>query len=307
VSELAETLAALDAALQRRAALFAQADLDAFRLFHGWSEGCPRLEIDRWGPALTIEARETTAELALAVAEHLAGRLECDSITLKVRGREPSTVHGIAPGTVIVREGRLRFAVEPQRPHNPGLYLDARGARRWLLESSSERRILNLFAFTGSLGLAASLGGARSVTHVDSQASALDRLRRNYRLNELRIDDRDLVRLNIYQHLRKRGAQRQHYDGIIIDSPPYAPHKDRTPGERGVFALARLARAMLAPGGWMLCFFHHLPEPRDELEAKIVRDCGGDLQIAWRGESGEDFPETSPAHKSRMTAFRAPH
>jgi len=306
-NELDELLAAVDAAVHRRESVFAAGDVDAFRLFHGWTEGCPRIEVDRWGSALTIEARETTADLASAIGGHLVGQLECDSITLKVRGRDPHLIHGTAPGTVLVREGSLRFAVEPQRPRNPGLYLDGRPARRWILENSRERRILNLFAFTGSLGLAASAGGARAVTHVDSQSSALDRLRANYRLNELRIDERDLVRLNIYQHLRKKATQRQRYDGIIIDCPPYAPHKDRTPGERGIFALARHARPMLAPGGWMLCFFHHLSEPRDELEAKIVRECGDDLEIAWRGSSGDDFPETEPAHKSRMTAFRVPH
>lgn len=293
---------AIDVAVARRESLASQ-DMDAYRLFHGWSEGVPRLEIDRYGPTVVVDARPSLSDLVDDVAAHLSTQHGFESVVVKVRGGEPRVAVGEAPGTVIVREGDLRFAVQPARPRNPGLFLDARSARTWLLANSAGRRVLNLFAFTGSLGLAASTGGARSVVHVDQQRSALERTRDNYRLNDLAIDDRDLVRLNIYQHLRRNSARRLSYEGVIIDSPPYAPHKDRTPGKRGLLAIAENVRPMLAEGGWMLCFFHHMRKPRAELEDEVLNACPG-MRVIWRGQSGDDFPEDDERDKSRMTAFQ---
>jgi 23S rRNA (cytosine1962-C5)-methyltransferase len=296
-------LAALDAAIARRAPLAADPELDAYRLCHGWSEGLHRIEIDRYGPVATIDARPSVSALGETLAARLHRQHGFESVVLRTRGHAPRVVHGPSPGTIEVREGPLRFAVQPERPRNPGLFLDARSTRQWIRQNSKDRRVLNLFAFTGSLGLSASHGGARSVVHVDQQRSALERTRENYRLNQLPIDDRDLVRLNIYQHLRKSAASRLRYDAVIIDAPPYAPHKDRTPGQRGIFALAELVRPMLEPGGWMLCFFHHLQRSRADLEGELMGRCEG-LEVLWQGQSGDDFPETDERNKSRMTAFQ---
>jgi 23S rRNA (cytosine1962-C5)-methyltransferase len=209
------------------------------------------------------------------------------------------------PRPTLVRELGLRFAVELWQPRNPGLFLDARPARAWIRGHSEGRRVLNLFAFTGSLGIAAAAGGARGVTHVDSQKRALARCRDNHDHNGLHIDDRDLVRVNVYQHLRRASAQRRQFDAIIADVPPesYASRRnDRTPGARGVAGLAASMTRMLAPGGWMLCFFHHGGE-RGEREAEVLRAADAPLEIAWRGGSGPDFPEADLRRSLRLTAF----
>lgn len=203
----------------------------------------------------------------------------------------------------------LRFAIEPARPGNPGLFLDARPARAWIRAHSRGRRVLNLFAFTGSLGVAAAVGGAASVTHADSARTALRACRHNHELNRVPMDDRDLARVNIYQHLRRKAAARQRFDAIIVDPPPLtglALRSDRTPGKRGPFALAPLVSRMLAPGGWILCFFHRDPRAPEEFEQEFVDAAGVPLDVIWRGQSGPDFPETSPARKLRLAALLRP-
>src|SRR5262249_43288443 len=162
----------------------------------------------------------------------------------------------------VVREpGGLRFAIDLGRAGNPGLYLDARPVRAWLRGGAAAgRRVVNLFAWTGSLGVAAAAGGARPVTQADSHAASLVWCRSNAELSGVACDDRDLARMNVYQHIRRAQAGRQRYDAIILDPPPgpEAPRpKDRTPGLRGVAALAAPSARMLEPGGWLLCLFHH--------------------------------------------------
>ena len=276
------------------------------RVLHGWGEGCPGLEIDRYGDAAVVEHSPELAPLALS--ELLAALDDChrfDAVVARPRGfgAAPVALRGSLERRVVVEDG-VRFSIDLARAGNPGLYLDARPARGWIRAHSAGRRVLNLFAFSGSLGVAAALGGARSVTHVDSHPGALDWCRHNSELNGIAVDRRDLARMNIYQHLRRAQAGRQHYDAILLDPPPGPAEprpKDRTPGQRGVAALAPLCARMLAPGGWLLCFFHHDRRPREEIEAEIA--AAAPLEVLWQGGAGADFPEPDPARALRVTAF----
>lgn len=299
------------AALAAREELARSDQLDCYRLLHGWSEGCPGLEIDRYGGAVVIEHRADLAPLLPEVLAALDAHRRFERVVARPRrlGGAPVALRGALEPREVVCEDGLRFAVDLARAGNPGLYLDARPARRWLRTAAAGRRVLNLFAFTGSLGVAAAAGGARSVTHVDSHAGALEGCRRNSELNGIAVDRRDLARINIYQHLRRAQAGRQRYDGIILDPPPGPEEpkpKDRTPGRRGVSALAPLVARMLAPGGWLLCLFHHAGASRDELEGEVRAAAGVPLEIGWRGESGPDFPEPDERRRLRITAFVRP-
>lgn len=297
-------------AWQRRGALH-DSGVDAYRIFHGWAEGCPGIAVDRYGDIAIIQYYARRAALVGAV---LAGLDACRRFGL-VLGKPHNQVPRVLRGELgrepsLVHEDGLRFWIEPWRRGNPGLYLDARPARQWIRESSRGRRVLNLFAFSGSVGVAAAVGGARNVVHVDMQTSALALCRANHALNGVPIDDRDLMRANLYQHLRRTAAGRQRFDAIIVDAPPLsdsARKSDRTPGGRGVVGLAPLVARMLDPGGFMLCYFHDRERSRGELEAEVIAAAGeiGDtaLEVIWRGTSGPDFSEREPDRTLRLTAF----
>lgn len=64
-----------------------------------------------------------------------------------------------------------------------GLFLDMQSVREYLAVSSSGFRVLNLFCFTGSLGVAALAGGAREVVQVDVSKMALTWAKENFELN----------------------------------------------------------------------------------------------------------------------------
>ncbi len=287
-------------------------ELDCYRIVHGAADGCPGLEIDRYGDAVVIAHWPELAPRLGEVLEALDHHRRFDVAIARPRGREagfavsPIVLRGSPPAgpAWIVREHGLRFAVDLMRAGNPGLFLDARPVRRWIRAHAAGRRVLNLFAFTGSLGVAAAAGGARQVVHVDSHRGALDWCRANGALNGLPVDERDLARMNIYQHIRRGQAGRQRYGAIILDPPPGPEQprpKDRTPGRRGPLALAPLAARMLEPGGWLLCFFHRDARERATLEAEVAA-ADARLDILWRGESGPDFPD-APDRVLRVSAW----
>ncbi len=216
-------------------------------------------------------------------------------------GTEPA-----APLTVW--DNGLQFLVEPYHRQNPGLFLDARPVRRWLIENSNGRRVLNLFAFTGSLGLAARAGGATQVTHLDQKREPLKRAQENHALNRLPLDDRSFLSGNIYAHLPRAKRAGVQFDGIILDPPPQLPGKKRKSRPKGqdYAGLVPLVTPLLAPGGWLVCFFHRYDQCLDQYEEQVFGASAVPLEKQTLLTSGDDFPETNPEHKLRVVVFSRP-
>lgn len=290
-------------AWKKRAALRAEPDLDCYRVFHGFSEGAAAFVVDAYGPVAIIRFGEDQRDNVAAAAALLHEHCGFETVVAKERRGTAALVCGAEPeATVWVRENGLRLGIEPLQERNPGLYLDARPARQWLRANSAGLRLLNLFSFTGSLGLAASMGGARSVIHVDLQRRGHERCRENYKANGLSIDGRDLVRGNAYQHMRRAAKAGQRFDGIVVDVPP-GLHRGSATSFEGTCGLAADLVSMLSENGWVLCFFHHIAQSHEAVEASFAQAAGCALKPLWRGTSGEDFPENDPTKKLRLSAL----
>lgn len=301
----------LEAAWERRSSLHDDPGTDTYRVLHGHGEGRPGIAVDRYGAVFVLRRGEVEDEQPAAaeadrdaVGAHLAAagipqaRVLLDRGPRASRGQPARKAPSV--GAVRVREGGLRYEVTPARGANPGLYLDARPARAWVRSHAEGRRMLNLFAWTGSFGVAALAGDARSVVHVDQQKRGLARARANHALNDQRIDDRDLVRDDVYRVLRKAATRGQRFGAVVIDAPPVVPRR----GARGQ-DLARLvprARAVLADDGWILCTFNRRHVTTVDYEAGILEACP-DLRVIARGTSGIDFPEADPERKLRFAVF----
>jgi 23S rRNA (cytosine1962-C5)-methyltransferase len=251
--------ARVEAALERRAALFASEGTDAFRLVHGEADGLPGLAIDRLGSALRVlvvgrsalllreAAREAAARgmrertgLDAAVIEvvHLrrpAGakaRLVCARL---VAGELEPQAEARA-GRLVVRERGLRFAVDPgladptRSVPAVGLFLDQRENRARLAKlarrapEGSGGRWLNLFAHTGAFSAALLAAGARAVVSVDLSARYLRWLEDNLALNrDLGVDPghHTTVRREGRRFLDELAAG-ERFAGIVLDPPTAA-------------------------------------------------------------------------------------
>ncbi len=187
------------------------------------------LIIDRYGSAVVITTFNTGFDVDALLEElgHLDG---VSAWYLQARQPDlgqlvaPTLVAGIAPGAQIVEEGALRYGVDVERGLNPGLILDTRVVRRRLTGSALRgMRVLNLFSYTCTMGLAALAGGALSVVNVDSSRSSLARGKQNYGHNSRPVDERDFIKDDVFKQLsemRKRGVV---FDAVICDPPPRLP------------------------------------------------------------------------------------
>jgi len=242
----------------------------------GREEGAPGWTVDRYGDALLLQCfveggapPELLDELLTALNSLVGSSL---SIYLKepraprslggdgrlVRGIESAPISGdllaSRPGRMRVHEEGMHFAVDLCHGHNTGLFADARSMRRWVRGHSEGRRLLNLFSYTAAFGVAATLGGARSVENVDMVASAVQRGRANYALNGLPGDSRSHLRSEVFAFLKRARKRGDTWDGIIADPPPVAT-QGKTRGFNPARDQSRLMEHIgpcLAPGAWLL-------------------------------------------------------
>ena len=241
-------------------------------------------------------------EALKTIAATLLACYPFDLIVSRPHKKPAHILHGTAPAAPIeILDNHIKFYIEPLAAH-PGLYLDARPARTWLIQHSKNRRILNLFAHTGSLGLAASVGQAHSAIHIDTQKRSLRRIRSNYQLNGVPLDDRDLVCNNVFTFLTRSVTP---YDGIILDPPPRLPRvNQQTTKDQNFQSPIPAVLDQLAPKGWLLCFFHRNAPQYQSTPDDVHTISSRPLKTVWTGTSGDDFPESDPDAKLRFAAYQ---
>ena len=121
-----------------------------------------------------------------------------------------------------VQEGPFKFWVNLYRYLDTGLFLDHRPLRNYLLKECEDKKVLNLFAYTGSLSVAAALGGA-TVTTMDLSNTYLDWAEDNFKLNDIRVDAHKFYKTDVLEWLR--GKDTQTYDIILLDPPSFSNSK----------------------------------------------------------------------------------
>ena len=82
-----------------------------------------------------------------------------------------------------IRENDTWYAIDPMINRDASLYLDTRNVRLWARQNLRDKSVLNTFAYTGSLGVAALAGGASRVVQLDLNRQFLNVAKDSYTLN----------------------------------------------------------------------------------------------------------------------------
>jgi 23S rRNA (guanine2445-N2)-methyltransferase / 23S rRNA (guanine2069-N7)-methyltransferase len=170
------------------------------------------------------------------------------------RGQSQYQKVGEQRAVLDVREGDLSFEVNLSDYLDTGLFLDHRVTRSLVRAEAEGKRMLNLFAYTGSFSVAAAAGGARETTSLDLSNTYLEWTRTNLARN--RFTDagrhrtvRDEARAFLL-HRARRGEPP--FDLVVVDPPTFSRSaKSETPWdvERDHAELLGLVADNLAPAG----------------------------------------------------------
>jgi 23S rRNA (cytosine1962-C5)-methyltransferase len=211
-------------------------------------------EIDTGWQQDEAEHAAWLAAVQATVARALA--LPASSIVTKQRmkrhGREQHTRTGVAGTEFAIAESGLRFLVNLEAYLDTGLFLDHRTLRGMVRERAAGRRVLNLFAYTGSFTVYAAAGGATTSDTVDLSNTYVDWAARNFALNALDSRQHALIRADVLTWLDRARVEGRRYDLIVLDPPAFSNSKAMDGVldiQRDHAALVNATRVLLDPGG----------------------------------------------------------
>lgn len=263
----------LDAALKKRTDLLTDSDTDCCRIFNGFYEGCSAFSIDRYAETAVILWQEKktppSRDLLEVLTAFCSGIPEITSVLYKNRyDPDPQARLGrLLAGTDIAvkcREWGHTYPLRLTMNKDCGFYLDSALLRKWLLLNSAGKRVLNTFAYTGSLGLAADYGGAAKVTQTD--------MNRNYLQH---IPGEEIIIGDFYRVMGDLRHSERLFDVVILDPPFFSvTGAGRVDQTRNCIALANKIRPLVADGGQIIIINNALFLPGADFAGQISSICG---------------------------------
>ncbi len=217
----------LSAALERRQALMQSDPLHrgAWRFFNGFTEGCGELAIDLMGRTAVVQDYGKEGLNEDFIRDFLLKNLDfLQAILLKKRNsqaekeRNGKLIYGEKTDTFIV-EHNVRYAIDLMMNHDNGFYSDTRLLRKYLLENMQNKSVLNTFAYTGSLGVAAAAGRAARVLQTDLSNKFLQIAYRSASLNGLTFTKKNFKFGDFFPITAALRKEQARFDCVIVDPP----------------------------------------------------------------------------------------
>jgi 23S rRNA (cytosine1962-C5)-methyltransferase len=152
-----------------------------------------------------------------------------DSIHVKLRQRKENRQSqyqkfGAAACEFEVAEGGLKFKVNLSDYLDTGLFLDHRMTRKLVMDQSEDKKVLNLFCYTGSFSVYAAAGGANEVVSVDLSNTYLAWAEENLLLNGFSNPIKyKNVRADVKQYLDDLPPD--YFDIVVMDPPTFSNSK----------------------------------------------------------------------------------
>ena len=245
-----------------------RSDTDCYRVYDREIPEVP-LALDRYADAAILyhyerpyekDPLEEDAWLALmreAAADALA--IKPELVFVKTRRKlgleEQYEKEGQRNVSRVVREQGLRFLVNLSDYLDSGLFMDHRPSRALVRAQAEGKRVLNLYAYTGSFSVYALAGGASELCAVDLSNNYIAWADDNIRFNGLPEERYRAVRADVQAFLREARASATRYDIIILDPPTFSNSK-KMDGfldvNRHWPELVRDCLAALSPDGFIL-------------------------------------------------------
>lgn len=229
---------------------------------------------------MTEEEHDEWTERSLEVMTEVLG-ISKENIFLKLRQRKPGRLGQYQKYDEVqhefeVTENGLKFIVNLSDYLDTGLFLDHRITRQMVKEQSSGRKVLNLFAYTGSFSVYAAAGAADEVITADLSKTYLNWAERNLQLNGFTDAAKyKFVHADVKQYLKI--IPPGYFDIIIMDPPTFSNSKrmeDILDIQRDHVILINQCIAGLKPGG-ILYFstnFRKFELDKEKINASTIKD-----------------------------------
>ncbi len=294
----------LQKAIDSRAHLFDARHEVAFRLFNGFTEGNSHLSLDLYAGTVIFHNYHPDTAVGMTLVQQAQEFIQGDRRLLKwLRAGIVKTHHSASQderrgqllfGSTIdrkIREHGVWYAVDLIMNRDASFYLDTRHLRKWLIENMKGKSVLNMFAYTGSLGVAAAAGGASRVVQLDRNRQFLNLAKDSYSLNNFPITKSDFITSDFFPAVSKFKHIKQFFDCVIIDPPFFsATSKGRVDQENESARLINKVRPLINDGGYLIAINNALYVSGSEYMQTLDSLCqDGYLKIEELIRVPEDF------------------
>jgi 23S rRNA (cytosine1962-C5)-methyltransferase len=177
---------------------------------------------------MTDEEHEQWLEDCVAVIADLLG-VKDENIYIKQRRRKANRQEQYEKVDdkkefFTVLENGHKFLVNLTDYLDTGLFLDHRITRQMVQKECEGKRVLNLFAYTGSFSVYAAAGKAKSVTTVDLSKTYLTWAEDNFAINLLKdVENFQFVHADVKQYLKT--LMPNSFDLVVMDPPTFSNSK----------------------------------------------------------------------------------
>ena len=205
---------------------------NAYRLVHGEGDNLPGLIIDVYNKTAVMQAHSIGMHLqrhdiACQLMDVMVGRIDNvyykSETTLPFMEPENGFLFGGSDEN-IAKENGLRFYVDWLHGQKTGFFVDQRNNRALLERYARNKRVLNMFCYTGGFSFYAMRGGAELVHSVDSSAKAIELTNRNVELNFPGDKRHQAFCEDAFKFLESIDADKP-YNLVILDPPAFAKHR----------------------------------------------------------------------------------
>ena len=238
-------------------------DNNAFRLVHGEGDFLPGLVIDIYGTTAVMQAHSPGMHFARHLIADALTQLP-DGVVKNVYYKSETTlpykaqldpqntyIKGAFDSDVAMENG-LKFHVDWLKGQKTGFFVDQRENRALLEHYAKDRRVLNMFCYTGGFSFYALRGGAELVHSVDSSAKAISLTDANVELNFPDCERHQSFAVDAFKYLDEMTTS---YNLIILDPPAFAKHKSALRNALiGYRKLNAKAFEKIEPGGILFTF-----------------------------------------------------
>lgn len=271
----------------RRALNLVRPDRQIYRLVHGEGDHLPGLVIDIYGDTAVMQAhavgvhlhrhliaaalQQAYAEAQKAATPEAAASFHLQNIYYKSESTLPYKAEVDKRNEYLLggpqaasegatasesRENGLVFLPNWEEGQKTGFFIDQRDNRALVGRFAKDRRVLNMFCYTGGFSVYALAGGAAQVDSVDASARAMAltdaHVQANFGGTPVAARHRSFTQ-DAFDFLDK--MEKDAYDLIVLDPPAFAKHRDVLhQALQGYRKLNAKAFEKIAPGGWLFTF-----------------------------------------------------
>jgi 23S rRNA (cytosine1962-C5)-methyltransferase len=185
---------------------------------------------------------------------------------------------------VKIEESGIEFSVDVAEGQKTGFFLDQRENRLACMPYFKDRKVLNLFSYTGGFSCYAAKAGAAHVTSVDISKDAVAACRFNMELNGNDPEKHEAVEADAFEFLEKEQARGMRYEVVVVDPPAFVKSKKNLDAALKAYArVNELALKVLAPHGVLItssCSGHVTQDMFKQSIFQAALRAGADLVIA---------------------------